>query len=362
VSRALLHPDDVIELGHTLFALRPALPTPPGTPDVFDAAHSPLSHPMAFATLLPALSARFAEVEKAAGSALPLLLLGATGTGKEWLARAIHQVSGRPGPFVAVNCGALGSGIIESQLFGHTKGAFSGATRDEPGYFRASDRGTLLLDEIGDLPIGAQTLLLRVLQEKEVVPLGSSRPIGVDLRVLGATHRPLGALVRDGRFRSDLFARLDGCRFQLPPLAERREDLGLLASEMLRDRAGSGGIKLDPEAARALLAHAWPFNIRELGQRLTRALVFSDGGLITKRGLGLDDAQSEAGERAPRALSEPASVASDLELERALLRALEANRGNISEVARSMGKARMQIQRWLKRFAIDPAGFRNGRL
>jgi transcriptional regulator of acetoin/glycerol metabolism len=360
VSRALLHPDDVIELGHTLFALRPALPTPPGTPDVCDAERTPLGHPRAFATLLPGLAARFTEVEKAAGSALPLLLLGATGTGKEWLARGIHQVSGRPGPFVAVNCGALASGIIESQLFGHMKGAFSGATRDEPGYFRASDRGTLLLDEIGDLPIGAQTLLLRVLQEKEVVPLGSSRPVGVDLRVLAATHRPLGALVRDGRFRSDLFARLDGCRFQLPPLAEHREDLGLLASEMLRERAGSGGIKLDPEAARALVAHDWPFNIRELGQRVTRALVFSDGGLITKRGLGLDGAQPDAGERAPRATSEPAVAASDLELERALLRALEANQGNISGVARSMGKARMQIQRWLKRFAIDPAGFRNG--
>ena len=360
-SRALLHADDVIELGHTLFSLRPALPTPPGTPEVFDAQDTSLSQPRGFGTLLPALAAAFAEVEKAARSELPLLLLGATGTGKEWLARAVHHASGRSGPFVAVNCGALAPGIVESQLFGHTKGAFSGATRDELGYVRSSHGGTLLLDEIGDLPTGAQTLLLRVLQEKEVVPLGSSRPVGVDLRVVAATHRPLETLVREGRFRSDLFARLDGCRFQLPPLNERREDLGLMVSEMLRGREGGAAIKVDPEAACALVAHDWPFNVRELRQRLMRALVFSEGGLITRRGLGLDGAERDAWAKEAHDAGQPALAASDARLQQALLRALETSRGNISEVARSMGKARMQIQRWLKRFAIDPSLYRSGR-
>jgi len=360
-SRALLQADDVIELGHSLFSLRPALPTPPNTPEIFDAQDPALCRPRGFATLLPALAAAFADVEKAARSELPLLLLGATGTGKEWLARAIHHASGRPGPFVAVNCGALAPGLVEGQLFGHTKGAFSGATRDELGFVRSSDRGTLLLDELGDLPTAAQTLLLRVLQEKEVVPLGSSRPVAVDLRVLAATHRPLGSLVREGSFRSDLFARLDGCRFQLPRLAERREDLGLILSEMLRGRAGGGAVRLDPEAAVALLAHDWPFNVRELGQRWMRALVFSEGGLITRRGLGLDGADAAEWTNGAHEAGEPALPASDARLQQALVRALEASQGNISEVARSMGKARMQIQRWLKRFAIDPTLYRGGR-
>jgi transcriptional regulator of acetoin/glycerol metabolism len=165
-------------------------------------------------------------------------------------------------------------------------------------------------------------------------------------------------LVREQRFRADLFARLDGCQFRLPALKARREDLGLMVSEVLRAQGAVPGIKLDSDAAVALLAHEWPHNVRELGQRLTRALVFAEDGSLTKRGLGLGSEPPQAeGFRGTDEI-EAATGTNDLELRRDLVRALEANRGNISEVARSMGKARMQIQRWLKRFEIDPSTFR----
>ena len=153
-----------------------------------------------------------------ARSQVPVLVSGETGTGKELIASAIHQLSGRPGPFVAVNCGAIAPNLVESELFGYRKGAFSGALEDRPGLVRSSEHGTLLLDEIGDLPLAAQAALLRVLQESEVLPVGGTRPVKVDLRVVAATHRDLGALAAQDRFRRDLLARLDGARIMLPAL------------------------------------------------------------------------------------------------------------------------------------------------
>ena len=357
VERTSLQDCDVIELGHTIFCLHRALPTPPGTALAFDWSQTSRGEP-AFDTLFPGLANDLATLARLALSKLSILLLGETGTGKELVARAIHAISGRTGPFVAINCGAIAPNLVESQLFGYVRGAFSGAVRDEPGIVRAAERGTLLLDEIGDLPLAAQPALLRVLQEREVMAVGGVRPTRVDVRVLAATHKPLERLMGEDRFRRDLFARLDGYRFRLPNLIDRRADLGIMVAHIL----GAGGtpstVGLTPEAGVALVLHDWPFNVRELVQRIGRALVLAEGTPITPAHLDLS--------AKPRISTSPASVdsppgalsAADLVLQRELLAKLEEHGGNIAEVSRAMGKARMQIHRWMKRFGIDGASFR----
>lgn len=354
VERVALREGDVIELGHTILALRAALPTPIGTVPTFDSSEvAPLAAGMM--TLHPHLFAEYATLAKLATSELPMLLLGETGTGKEVLARSVHALSGRSGPFVAVNCGALPPNLVESQLFGHVKGSFSGALRDEPGLVRSAEKGTLLLDEIGDLPAPAQPALLRVLQEREVIPVGSVRPTKVDVRVVAATHQPLERFVEEGRFRRDLFARLDGFRFRLPTLQSRREDLGVIIGDILRG-SSEPELRLTAEAGVALATHDWPFNIRELVQRLRRAQVLAQGAPITPSHFALQhDAESSSSR--PAASAAPLSP-EDVRLRREILVKLEAHGGNIAEVAREMGKARMQVHRWLKRFAIDPGVFR----
>jgi DNA-binding NtrC family response regulator len=357
--RALLRDGDVIEVGHSIFLLREHLPTPPLTAPIDDTRAQPAANP-ALATLLPALSHELATLARVANSDLSVLLFGATGTGKEMTSRAVHALSGRSGAFVAVNCGALSPHLIESSLFGHVKGAFSGAHRDEPGFVRMADKGTLLLDEIGDLPLAAQSTLLRVLQEREVVPVGSARPVPVDARVIAATHHPLTELIESDRFRRDLFARLDGYRCNLPPLAERIEDLGVLIAELLPTLPNGAELRFTPDAGTALVHHDWPFNIRELAQHLKRAAVLSEDGLIRRQHV----VASQAGEEpaAERESSPPASrrslSAEDAKLREELVLKLAEYNGNLADVARAMGKARMQIHRWLNRLGIDPGVFR----
>ncbi|HEX6764130.1 MAG TPA: sigma 54-interacting transcriptional regulator, partial [Polyangiaceae bacterium] len=346
---------DVIELGHTLFMLRTTIPTPAYAPRVFDSSERPAPHP-AFATLLPTIAEELVTLGRVAKSELTVLVNGDTGTGKELLARGIHELSERSGPFVAVNCGALPPNLVESSLFGHVKGAFSGAHRDELGFLRAANQGTLLLDEIGDLPLAAQASLLRVLEEREVVPVGSARPQPFDARVIAATHRNLDALVRDEKFRGDLLSRLGGYKATLRPLAERREDLGLLVKEVLGSLPEAANAKLSPEAGLALVRHDYPFNVRELVHELERAVVISDGGVIQKTHLfpGSDGSGPSAGAEAGVSELSPEDAA----LRDELVRHLTEHRGNVADVARVMGKARMQIHRWLKRFDIDPGIFR----
>jgi transcriptional regulator with AAA-type ATPase domain len=347
-----LEDGDLIELGHTLLLFREAVPCGPGDPAVLDAAELRVEAPP-LATLLPPLAQVFGRVPPIARSVVPVLLEGETGTGKEVLARAVHALSGRPGDLVAINCGALPAALVEGELFGHKKGAFSGATADTPGLVRSADRGTLFLDEIGDLPAPAQAALLRVLQEREVLPIGGTRPVPVDLRVIAATHRSLPKMVEAGSFRADLYARLAGHRLELPPLRARREDLGLLIRALLgRLPPERGGrVKIHPRAGRALLLYDFPGNVRELERALEAALALAEDGRVLPEHLP---------EALQRSLEAPAveQASEDAARKEQLVALLREHAGNVTAVARAMGKARMQVQRWMKRYAIDPEGFR----
>ncbi|NLF31233.1 MAG: sigma 54-interacting transcriptional regulator [Planctomycetes bacterium] len=228
-------------------------------------------------TANPRMQALLAMLPGVARSVSPVLILGETGTGKELLARAIHDLSGRrAGPFVAVNCGALPDALLESELFGYRKGAFTDAVADRPGRFAAAEGGTLLLDEIGDISMPMQVKLLRVLQEKRYEPLGSTVPVEADVRIVAATHRDLDAMMREGRFRSDLYYRIHVVELHIPPLRRRPEDIPLLVRHFIaraNDRSGKVVRSIAPEAMRLLERHPFPGNIRELENLVERAHV-----------------------------------------------------------------------------------------
>jgi DNA-binding NtrC family response regulator len=349
VQRAELADGDVLELGRTFFVFRLEQPI---AGDLESESLKPAAPGLA--TLSPSLAAQFDELVKLAKSSVNIALCGPSGSGKEVVANALHAISGRPGPFVAVNCGALPDELVESELFGHRKGAFSGALEDRAGLLRTAHGGTLLLDEVGDLPLDAQPVLLRVLQERAVLPVGGARPVPVDLRVISATHRTLERLCDQGLFRDDLRARLTGYRAELPSLAARREDLGLLIAALLQRLAPQRifSAQLGIAAARAIFAYEWPLNVRELEKALETALVLSGTGVIELAHL-------------PPELREPSTRKKDAseeaidESRKAELEALlEQHAGNVSAVARAMGKARMQIQRWMDRYGLDPRSFR----
>ncbi|NUO49062.1 MAG: sigma 54-interacting transcriptional regulator [Polyangiaceae bacterium] len=334
----LVLPHAPLRVGHTLLTLLP------------DAAPTRSKWP--FVTTSGPFARELGKLERVASTTLPLILLGETGAGKEVVARAVHERSGRPGACLAVNCAALPQQIVEAQLFGHVKGAFSGAVRDEPGFFRAADRGTLLLDEIGDLPAPSQAALLRTLQEGEVTPVGAFKPVKVDVRVIAATHQPLEAMIAEGRFRADLYARLSGFVFRLPPLRERLADLGFLAASLLAREKLSA--KLRPEVVEALYRYSWPLNVRELGKVLTAAVHLSEDGIIRLEHLPevMSRAISDSGRETSASGEIPALREEDIALRDDLVRRLEAAQYNVSQVARDMGKARQQIQRWMRRFGL----------
>jgi len=348
----------LLEAGGTLLVLRSDTPTPYSCA-VDATAATLLAKDRGMATFLPGYAAELAALVQMSLSRVFVLLLGETGTGKEVLARGIHGLSGRRGAFIAVNCGALPESLVESQLFGHTKGSFSGALRDEPGFVRASDRGTLLLDEVGDLPRTSQAALLRVLQESEVTSVGATQPVKVDLRVVSATHRRVDALASGDAFRADLYARLSGFTHELLPLRERKEDLGLLLADILPRVASGVSLRLSPDFSRALFAYDWPLNVRELAQCLASTAVFAkDGVLHLSR--APDALRKARFTRAPKAKPEAPGARSpeDEALREELKAALERHAGNVSLVARTMGRTRMQIHRWMKRFGIDPEAHR----
>jgi transcriptional regulator with GAF, ATPase, and Fis domain len=359
VTRQELHDGHVIDLGTTVFLFRELSAPAMGPADV---ALRP-SERGVLTTLNPTLEEVFSRLERVASSDLPVLLLGETGTGKDLLARRVHELSGRSGRFVAVNCGAIPGTLMEAQLFGYMKGAFTGAVKNELGFVRSASFGTLFLDEIGDLPSASQAALLRVLQSGEVTPLGSAHPVHADVRIIAATHRSLEQLMDDGVFRRDLYARLAGFVNRIPPLRHRLEDLGLLIGALfMQDAADRVNLRIRVEAGRALFRHGWPLNVRELAQCLAAALVLSDDGVIASSHLP----EAVRGDRitSPVAVvtgaraTQPVLSAEDEAIYSGLIAALQATGGNVSETARRLGKARQQVQRWLRRFGIDPTRFR----
>jgi two-component system NtrC family response regulator len=246
----------------------------------------------------PAMLALRERITRFAAADAPVLITGESGTGKERVAQALHALSRRrQGPFVAENCAAIPETLLESVLFGHKRGAFTGAVQDHPGHFVAAHGGTLFLDEIGEMRLPMQVKLLRALQEGEVRAVGDSRTRKVDVRVLAATNQDVEAAVAAGRFREDLFYRLNVLRLHLPPLRERGDDVLLLARHFLAAAAARSGraLSLSPTAERALLAAPWPGNVRQLQNEMARVAALADGAVVEVRDLSPDVARPQGG-------------------------------------------------------------------
>ena len=310
-----------------------------------------------------------ATIAAVAASDYTVLIRGESGTGKELAARAIHAQSRRAGgPFLSVNCPAIPDQILESELFGHVRGAFTGAERDRRGLFVAANGGSLVLDEIGDIPMSVQTKLLRVLQEHEVRPVGSSKSIPVDVRILAATNQDLEARMSDKTFREDLYYRLNVLTLRLPPLRDRRDDIPLLATAFLERACREMGIAdkdFSPEALADLAGRDWPGNVRELFNFVRRLTVFSNGGVINCAAVA--DADPGFGETAETRDDEAGAATPYLEAKaqvvdaftrRYVERLLKLTRGNISEAARVSGLERVSLQKILRRLGIAAEGFR----
>jgi sigma-54 dependent transcriptional regulator, acetoin dehydrogenase operon transcriptional activator AcoR len=341
VARQPLADGDPLIVGHTAIVYRDT-----GGEDA-DLDGEPAEIVPGLRTLSPALADRYRELAAAAKSPVPIQITGETGTGKELVARAAHELSGRAGRFVAVNCGALTESLLEGELFGHKKGAYTGATDERAGFIRSAHGGTLFLDEVAELPTASQAALLRVLQEGEVVPVGGDHPVKVDIRLVTATHRDLDNEVAASRFRADLRARMLGVAVVLPPLRHRREDLGLLVKVLLDRLAPGRAVTFSADAVSALYTHDWPLNVRELERSLAAALA------VAKERIELQHLPAAVGSTEP--MEAPAFRSMSPEeraLREQLVAAIAKHEGNLAGVAREMGKDRTQIRRWMKRFGI----------
>jgi DNA-binding NtrC family response regulator len=317
----------------------------------------------------PALEDLRRELEQVGPTGASVLIRGETGTGKELVARSLHRLSGRGGPFVAINCAAVPETLIESELFGHRRGAFTGADRDRDGRFQLAHGGTLFLDEVGDMPREAQAKLLRVLEERQVEPLGG-KPVAVDVRVVAATHQDLERLCVEKLFREDLYYRLRVVEVTVPPLAVRGTDVLLLARAFL-DAAGRGRQDISPEAASALVAYPWPGNVRELRNAMERAVIFcregaveiahlpteirsADPSMIVASGSG---GSHDAGDDLFELDFQEAKARVIDRFERRFLQAaLERCAGNISQAARKLGMHRQNLQKKLRQLGLQGTG------
>ncbi len=284
-------------------------------------------------------------IDKVSDTDVTVLIEGETGTGKELVARELHKRSRRRnGPFVAVNCGAIPNNLLESELFGHKKGAFTGAYFDNPGRFKMADGGTVFLDEIAELPLELQVKLLRVIQEREVLPVGATEPIKVDIRIIAATNKDLEKETKEGRFREDLFYRLNIINIKMPSLRERGADILLLANYFIKKYTKelvTGEKRLTQGARRALLNYSWPGNVRELQNRINKAIILSETDLITPEDLGLED---------PGELSmiKPLKEAKSEFAREYVKEVLELNNGNRTKTAKDLGVDVRTIFRILK--------------
>jgi transcriptional regulator with AAA-type ATPase domain len=302
-----------------------------------------------------ALRRALGAAEAAARSDLPIVLEGETGTGKEAVAKAIHAWSGRRGPLVAVNCAALPEPLAEGELFGYRRGAFTGAEQASPGHFRAAQHGTLLLDEICELPLPLQAKLLRVLEEREVQPLGEARPVKLDVRVLTAAQRSLAQAVAEGEFRADLYARLDGLTLKLPPLRQRKADVPYLFARLLLSASGARPPAVDVRLVEQLCLYDWPFNVRELALVVKRLLVLHGGEPKLKAQHLPERLARVAGKPSPDERSQEPPVAEagavantePPDLPR-LLSALRASGGNVARAAQALGISRQRAYRLMQ--------------
>jgi len=309
-------------------------------------------------TRSPVMEDLLRQARLVADSDASVLITGESGTGKELLAQAIHRASRRRArPYVAVNCGAIPGELLESELFGHARGAFTGAVQPHKGLFQAADGGTLLLDEIGDMPLPLQVKLLRVLQEGEVRPVGSTQAIPVNVRVISATHRDLDAQRAAGLFREDLYYRLNVVSLRLPPLAERREDIPLLASHFLRrlaERYEKPVPSLAPDAMQLLVAAPWPGNVRQLLNLLEQAVALTTTGVIPAS-------------LVQSALREDAAALVPFEEARKtferdyLVRLLKITGGNVTQAAQLAKRNRTEFYKLLQRHMLEPAMFKESK-
>ncbi len=295
----------------------------------------------------------FRKVRKAAASEATLLILGESGTGKELVARAIHeQSSRRSAPFVPVNSAALAPSILESELFGHEKGAFTGASQRRIGLIEAAHSGTLFLDEIGDMPTHVQVKLLRVIESREVQRVGASAPVRVDVRIVAATHKNLEELVQEGKFREDLYFRLSGVQIELPPLRERFGDLEILVGEFLAGSAEASGKGITGVSAVVLdrfRTYAWPGNLRELRKFVDAMVVEDEDGM-----LDLEDVPAHIVRLLGQKNARPVEVRGcDEVLQRHVLHVLAENRWHHLRTAEDLGVDRKTLRRWLRKWGVQ---------
>ena len=308
-----------------------------------------------------------ATIAKLARSQAPVYISGESGVGKELVARLIHELGSRSsGPFIPVNCGAIPTELMESELFGHKKGSFTGAHADKEGLFQAANGGTLFLDEVAELPLHMQVKLLRVIQERKLRPVGAAAEIGIDVRILSATHKNLARLVGEGRFRHDLFYRINVIELPVPPLRERREDIPLIAESLLKkfaDELSEPALALSPEAMRALYEHAFPGNVRELENILERAIALSEGPQIDLGDLQLPDSTTSSAPVRPDSLvtsafariTNESALPEALELieREAIQNALEACRYNKTKAAAHLGITFRALRYKLKKLGME---------
>jgi transcriptional regulator with AAA-type ATPase domain len=357
VTQAPLKPRDVLRLGDWIGIVSPL---PCGARDGWS-----------FQELIkgfwagPVLSAALAPARLVAASDLPIVIQGETGAGKEGTARTIHAWSGRKGPFLALNCAALPEALAEGELFGYRKGAFTGADRANTGYLRAAQDGTLFLDEVAELSPSIQAKLLRAVEQREVVPLGESTPVGIDVRLLAATQGPLRQAVAEKRFRSDLLARLEGLTVEVPPLRERTEEIPALFCKLVEQHRGPAALpRLDPLLIERLCGHDWPFNVRELTLFVRRLLALHPNAAV------LDHSTFPTWPTAETAIATPTPPNGQPTLEdsgrhipdpdpEAFLAALRANGGNVKRTAEVLSISRSRAYRLMEKIdSLDLAAIR----
>ena len=340
---APLSDGDIIRVGNVVLVFRETFPAGCGDLDL-----ESNTDPPGLVALAPQLAERFRRAATVAQADIPMLLLGPTGSGKELLTAAIHAELGRRGQLVPVNCGGLPAELVESELFGHRRGAFSGSHDDHRGLFSQADGGTLFLDEVGELPFPVQSKLLRAVQQRSIRPVGATTAEPVDVRLIAATNRDLAVMVAEQRFRADLYQRLAGAVIELPPVIARKEDFGAFLAHALRSDAPHA--KISGRVLDDVMAHPWPGGARAMAHAVRAAAALHGDRPI--REIVLPSVAAPTRPAAPPDATQPRQSPQDAALRDKLAAVCRDSGGNLAEVARRMGKDRKQIRRWIERLGL----------